>query len=170
MKIAVKYTPKSPNRKKEIPSTESTYAEVGTAYTSHSSSTSSSTIGIVGAALVTVVGANRNVLVFALVFVLVLVAVVPASEPTDEVGADAAGSADEEEEDDDDDNNDEEEGEDEVDEPIPAPPVDKGTGILEWEKECVGAELVAVGGTAVASRLRTPRSRKSRLFMASSLP
>lgn len=120
----------------------------------------------------TVVGANRNVLVFALVLVLVLVlvAVIPAPETVGEVGIDAAGSADEEEEDDDDDNNDEEEGEDEVDEPIPAPPVDKGTGILEWENECVGAELVAVGDTAVASRLRTPRSRKSRLSMATSLP
>lgn len=170
-----KHTPKIPNekvRKKKIPSTKSIYDEVGTAYTPHSSSsTSSSTIGIVGAALVTVVGANRNVLVFVLVLVLVLFAVVPTSEPTDEVGTDAAGSADEEEEDDDDDNNDEEEGEDEVDEPVPAPPVDKGTGILEWERECVGAEpVVVVGGSAVASRSRTPRSRKSRLSMASSLP
>lgn len=97
---------------------------------------------------------------------LVLVTVVTPPDLADEAGEAAADSADEEEDDDDDDDDDEEEGEDEADEPVPAPPVDKGTGILVWKWDCVGAEMAVV----VALRSRTPRSRKSRLFTAASLP
>lgn len=104
---------------------------------------------------------------------LVVVAVM-SLDPEDDPGPPVTSATDEEEDKDDDNDDEEEKGEDEAGDEVLAPPIDKGTGILEWEGDAIVDVAVGVDGAAVGmsvgSGSRTPRSRKSRLLTASGLP